>query len=170
MTILDWAQFWVIIAAAVFLIVKFGRGWFNPNMSLSGETQRCSRGDGWDDLAIAMTVTKGGIGSVTLHRTFVSVTSLDGAVYKELQGTAGVEFKEKRGIGRRRSRYEISQPWVDKGFYKLPPGASSIWSCHAEVRTGKACTIQVVIVGRQTQDVDVTQWRASLISLPRHRS
>jgi hypothetical protein len=136
-------------------------------MSLSGETQRYSRGN-LDDLAIAMTLTKGGIGSVTLHGASVCVTSLDkpsDPEYVGLLGIAQVKIDDKKSAGKSPC-YEIIGPWDGKISYNLPPGASSIWSCHVEVPAEKTCTIQVVIVGRQPWQWGRRQWRASLISLP----
>src|SRR5580698_3390952 len=155
MTILDWTQFAVLIVVAAFFGIRFVQGWFNPNMSLSGETERRAGEDNCDDLAISITITKGGIGSITLKGAVVRATWLDGGVATELSGLTRLPIKKST-----KSADEI--PWDGKKPLNLSPGTSSTWSCHVKVPDEHVCTIQVVIYGRQKLDFGFSQWRASL--------
>src|SRR5262245_38293911 len=167
MTLLDWFQLAAIFAAGLFFAVKLWLGWFYVNMSLSGETHRLPRDDDEDDLAITITMTKGGTGSVSLDMAVVRVTWPGGeSEITDLQDVERLRITEKSGPVKGVRLYDFDESWRGEKPYNLPPADSSIWSCHVVVPTKQVCTIRVLIIGKSRFNLRSVQWRASLISLP----
>lgn len=101
MTLLQWAQFVALVLAALFFLARAWQGWFYVNMSLSGKTERRIREDGWDDLVVEMTFTKGKTGNISIHDAAVCV-SWSGASprYRKLNGIAHVETEPIKKNGK----------------------------------------------------------------------
>jgi hypothetical protein len=163
MKLLDWLQFAAIIAALVYFGWKLVQGWLLVNMSLSGTTERRARGDGQDDLVVAVTLTRGQTGSAAVHETAVRVSWSDdprAPRTTHLKGTTRLETAKEQ-------LFSLAPGWerADKP-YKLPPGEATTWSCHVEVPTGQVCDIEIVVLGVQWPNRRAGQWRASLVSLP----
>ena len=166
MTALAWAQFTALLAAALFFVVKLLQGWFMVNVSLSGKTERRIREDGYDDLFVTVTVTKGPTGSVRIHDTGVRVICDDGSKIgapkpEELKGAGRLmttktrvrTSPDKDWFRRTAARlappqHRLDESWsIAKDLYRLPPGESTMWSCHLRVPTGQTCTVEVAVVG-----------------------
>jgi hypothetical protein len=160
LTALHWAQFAALIAAALFFLFKLAQGWFTVNLSLSGSLDRRAIG-GQDDLAVAVTLTKGAWGSVRVHETAVRVSWEDGECTTRLLGDRRLLIAD-----RGKSIAPGWQPLHGRGSaYRLPPGEGTTWSCHLLVPTDRTCLIEVVVLGIQWPSMHPAQWRLSLVSL-----
>jgi hypothetical protein len=162
-TVLNWVQLLALIAAALYFGLKVLQGWLIVNVSLSVTTERAALEPHRDGLAVAVTITKGPIGSVRIDDTLVRVAHTGAAPTTE------------RLVGTRRVSLDLKQFRIDSdlseltknAIYRLPPGESTTWSCWMPVPSGEVCTIEVVVIGHQRPGRLPAQWRASVISLPK---
>ena len=173
MTQLDWLQFAALILAGLFFIYKLLTGWLMANLSLSGNLERTTNGDRSDRVVVAITLTKGSLGSVWIHSTAVCASwpagsksgALEGTWSGELKGAWRLEISKSSGV------HTVNQPWQQarkRPHYRLPPNESTVWSCVIDdVPTGATCLIEAVVIGVQSPNRwQPGQWRCSLISVP----
>jgi len=162
MSLLDWVQLLALLAAGVYFTVRVLQGWLIVNVSLSIATERIGLRVGKDGLAIAVTITKGSVGSVRIEDTLVRVVSPNGFVGREpLTGTRRVIIDPVS--------YQIDPDFQERSknvLYRFPPGESTVWSCWLEVPSEEVCTVEVVVIGHQRPSRFPAQWRASSVSLP----
>jgi hypothetical protein len=167
MTLLDWAQLIALALAGLFFILKFAQGWLMVNLTLTATTERQGVLDDLehDDVALSVTLIKGGNGSVRIQDTSVRVTS-DNLLVGEakLVGTSRLKTSSE-------PPYRLLTPWKplepeSRGVYRLPPGEGTMWSAHLTVPSRLACVVQVAILGRQWPTPFPAQWRCSVVSLP----
>jgi hypothetical protein len=134
------------------------------NLSLSGNLERTTNGNGWDKVVVAITLTKGSLGSVWIHSTEVHASWPGGSESGALKGTSRLEVSKSSGV------HTVNQPWRQarkRPLYRLPPNESTVWSCVFDVPTGATCLIQTVVIGVQSPNRwQPGQWRCSLISVP----
>ena len=167
MTLLNWVQLVALAMAGLFFLVKVAQGWLMVNLSLSATTERRGVANDLehDDLALAVTLTKGGNGSVRIQDTAVRVTSGNDVVAEaKLVGTSRLEVSSD-------PPYRVLTPWKpveseSQGLYRLPPGEGTVWSAHLTVPSRSVCVVQVAILGRQWPTPFPAQWRCSVVSLP----
>lgn len=163
MNALNWAQFVALLAAAAYFLIKIAQGWFVVNLTLSGALDRRARGDQLDDLAVAVTLTKGSTGSLRVRNTAVRVVWEGGQTETRLVGGERLAVREDGTSlvpGWRPQQEGSSRD------YRLPPGEGTTWSCRAVVPAGRPCRVEVVVLGRQWPSRFPAQWTLSLVSLP----
>jgi hypothetical protein len=177
-TLLEWTQLFALLLAGTFFLVKLGQGWLMVNLSLSGNAKRTPKGDGFDALAVTVTLTKGSIGSVKIHDTDVLVRWSDGSKRESLKGTSRIATSPSHSSIVRlpwqsSPPYHIVRPWMPpakRPLYRLPPGESTAWSCVLSVPTEAICVIEAIVIGTQWPNWYPGQWHCSLISLPAEKS
>jgi hypothetical protein len=164
MTLLEWAQFAALILAGLFFAYKLLTGWLMVNLSLSGNLERTTKGDGWDTVVVAITLTKGSLGSARIQSTEVRASWPGGSKSRALEGAWRLAVSSSSGV------YTVNQPWErarKRPLYRLPPNESTVWSCVVDVPTGATCHIEAVVIGVQLPNWwHPGQWRCSLISAP----
>lgn len=163
MTLLDWAKLAALISAGAFFVFKVLHGWLMMNVSLDGSTARRSRGDGEDDLAVCVKISKGGNGSVRIHDSPVRATWEGGKTE-----TAHL-YGPHRLAHTPTPPFAVLEPWRSDprlGPYRLPPGEGTIWSCLLKVPNGQPCIVEAVVLGQQWPNRRLGQWTFTSVSLP----
>jgi hypothetical protein len=165
MILLEKAQFAALILAGLFFAYKLLTGWLMANLSLSRNLERTTKGDGGDRVVVAITLTKGSLGSAWIHSTEVRASWPDGSVSGTHEGTSRLEISKSSGVR------TVNQPWQQaarkRPLYRLPPNESTVWSCVIDVPAEATCLIQTIVIGVQSPNRwQPAQWRCSLISVP----
>lgn len=168
MNLLSWMQMVALALAGLFFLVKLAQGWLMVNLTLAPtlERRRSAHHPEFDDLAVTVTLTKGGNGSVRIQDTAVRVMSGDSIVAEgELAGTSRLEIRSD-------GSYRLRKPWTPllrerRNMYRLPPGEGTVWSASLTgAPAGSVCVVEIVVLGRQWPTPAPAQWRCSAVSLP----
>jgi len=169
------AQAFVWLAGGAFFGYKAFSGYQIMNLSVSVDASRSADKDGGKDfLKVAVTLSKGDRGTVQLHnikgRIRVREGSAEegGADPEELCFDAfrlDHEWRPLRRTGRQLGTWESVNP--RNSLLNLAPGESTIVSDYARVPSRVPCLIEVVVLGRRRSGIQMGQWRASCVSLPK---
>lgn len=156
-------------SAAGFFVWKVVSGFLIVNLSIEAKAERVPAAEGRDHLAVAVTISKGSIGSLQLHDARVRVTYDEGQQELELIGYNRLSSELKDSpLSRRRITFE--RPSKRQPLLFLTPEEKATFSTCTDVPRHKPSTIEAAILGILTGGRRFGQWRSSIVSLPREAS
>jgi hypothetical protein len=161
----DLAEAIALVSGGVYFGIKAYSGYFRVNLSLSitCSRQRCSETE--DYLVVCAKLSKGGNGSLTLHDARARVTFGDSRLNVSFPGVDRSSYDTSSDSSARKviawERVSETSP-----FLKIIPGEQTELSVSCRVPPEQVCTVEVAVLGQQTNWKPVGQWKASCISLP----
>ena len=157
------AEILAYLSAAGFFFWKVKSGFLTTNMSISLKTNRSSAGDSTDFLAVAVTLKKGGTGTVAIHDARVRL--IQGNSETELELIGFRRLTVRKGEQSRR-RITFSALSTHAPFLFLSPDEETTFSALATVPSSLPCVVEAAVAGVRTWSRRIGQWKASVVSLP----
>jgi hypothetical protein len=164
----DIAQVLALIAAGIYFVWRFYRGWFVTNLRIGIETSRLPANDEQDHLAVKVKLTKGGLGgTLNIHDAVILV---EGATSDHRQA---VQLHEIRRYERDLDPSDPHRYIIDFGRYsttrfprtRLPPEDEMTLAGYVTVPTGLPYFVHAFVLGG-VRDRISGQWHSSEVSLP----
>jgi hypothetical protein len=162
----DIAETAALICAGVYFSYRARVGYFRINLSLSVGSSRGRRSETEDYLVVSVKLTKGPNGSLTLHDAQARVSWAGGGRCLTFPGIARSSF-DTTSVPHARKQAAWDRVSAESPFLKIVPGEETELAVHCEVPRNEVCSIEVVVLGQQTNRKPIGQWKASHVSLPR---
>jgi hypothetical protein len=166
MTLLEWAQFGALLAAALFFLAKAWAGFFVVNLTLDASASRCRSQDHGDIIVVSATLTRGGSGSLVFLESAAVRCSVDGGRSQttSLLGMERLNWRVASELAHDPAAWQSSEGEL----LRIPVGESTTASCYfRDVPDKQLCVVEVVVIGRSNwQPWFHGQWRTSLICPP----
>jgi hypothetical protein len=153
------------LCAGGFFLYKAFTGYFIANMSVG---LKCARqaipGSDRDVLRIALQLTKGPSGTVSLHDARAKVSwAGETPVFLEF---VGVDRRSFRTDETGRKMLDWAKRSEGNPFTNLSPGEATQFVCHCVVPSGEVCTVDAAVLGKVVWSHYTSQWRASEVAFP----
>jgi len=159
------AEIGAYLSALGFFIYKALAGYNIVNVAISVHVDRRGRDTNNDDLAIAVTLRKGGHGSLKLHDARVRVTWPSGEVELPLIGIERLSFTTDSDEVQRH-RVTMNRASKSKPYLHITPDEEATFSCATIIPRSAVCVVQAAVLGSSVFWRSVGQWRSSVIALP----
>jgi hypothetical protein len=159
----NFAETVALLFAALYFAYKLVTGYQVINLSVKlSYVREPSTTENKDYLAVLVTLLKGDRGSLRFYDAQVRVTC-EG----EHEGRI-LALPDIQRLSFRNKKLAWDKMSTTVPFIWITPGDEVLFSCCCEVERSKPCLIEVAILGRKKFHPKIGQWRASLVSLPKH--
>jgi hypothetical protein len=159
------AEIGAYLGALGFFIYKARAGYNIVNVAISVHVDRRGRNKDSDDLAIAITVRKGGHGSLKVHDARVRITWPSGEVELPLIGIERLSFATDSD-GAQRHRVTMNRVSKSNPYLHITPDEEATFSCATTIPRSAVCVVEAAVLGSSVFWHSVGQWRSSVIALP----
>lgn len=150
--------------ALAFFLWKIKSGYHAVDLKISLDLQRRPLPGDEDCLAIALKLTKGTNGSLSLHDLAARVTWDEEVRLLSFCGISRLSYTTNP------ANLEVAVKWDKRStsapYLNLSPGDETEFACYVKIPRQALCSTEVVVLGLKTGTQWKCQWRASRVSAP----